>query len=424
MWPRTTISADRGGVAAGRDAIVGISPEQLPAIIASAIDPLKKITDEQRAMIGELQNRLGANESQLQTFFRIIGEAGVAPEQVGERLVEIASRYKELLIQVDARPEDEPEVARLKAAAREALETGDLDQADVLLAEVEQLQDSALDRLAREAAATRVQRGEVALTRLRYREAAAHFATAAGRVSPGQEKQALAYLDQEAATLYRQGEEFGDNAALADAIARYRTLLDRRPRGRVPLDWAGTQHNLGAALLRLGERERGTARLEEAVAVYRAALEEFSRGQAPLQWAMTQNNLGTALATLGQREGGIGRLEDAVAAYRAALEEWTRERVPLQWAVTQNNVGTALLRLGERESGTARLEEAVAAYRAALEEFSRGLVPLQWGMSQSNLGNALWTLGQRESGTARLEEAVAAYRVALEERTRARVPLQ
>ena len=471
MWPRTTISADRGGIAAGRDAIVGIPPEQLPAIIASAIDPLKKITDEQRAIIGELQNRLGANESQLQTFFRIIGEAGVAPEQVGERLVEIASRYKELLIQVDARPEDEPEVARLKAAAREALETGDLDQADALLAEVEQLQDSALDRLALEAAATRVQRGEIALTRLRYREAAAHFAAAAGRLPPGQEEQALAYLDQEADALYRQGEEFGDNAALVDAIARYRALLDRRPRERVPLDWAMTQNNLGNALLTLGERESGTARLEEAVAAYRAALEERTRERVPLDWAMTQNNLGIALSTLGERESGTARLEEAVAAYRAALEEWTRERVPLalghdpeqpgqralrrlgsgraarrawrrrsrptarrsrsgpasasrsHWATTQNNLGIALWTLGERESGTARLEEAVAAYRAALKEWTRERVPLDWAMTQNNLGTALWTLGERESGTARLEEAVAAYRAALKEWTRERVPL-
>ena len=86
----------------------------------------------------------------------------------------------------------------------------------------------------------------------------------------------------------------------------------------------------------------------------------------PLQWAGTQNNLGIALWRLGERESGTARLEEAVAAYRAALKERTRERVPLDWAQTQNNLGIALSRLGERESGTARLEEAVAAYRQAL----------------------------------------------------------
>jgi tetratricopeptide (TPR) repeat protein len=423
VWPRTTISADRGGVAAGRDAIVGISPEQLPAIIAAAIDPLKKITDEQQAVIGELQKRLGANESQLQTFFHIIGEAGVAPEQVGERLYEIATRYQQLLIQVEARPEDEPEVARLRAEAREALETGDFDRADALLSKVEQLQEAALDRRALEAAATRVQRGEIALTRLRYREAASHFAAAAERVPPAHEDERLDCLDRAANALYRQGDQFGDNAALVESIARYRALLERRPRERVSLDWAATQTNLGRALARLGERESGTERLEQALAAFHAALEEYTRERAPLPWALAQTNLGLVLTMLGERESSTRRLEEAVAAFREALKERTRERVPLDWAATRTNLGNALLRLGERESGTERLEQALAAYRAALEEYTRERAPLQWAMIQTNLGLVLTLLGERESSTRRLEEAVAAFGAALKERTRERVPL-
>ena len=62
----------------------------------------------------------------------------------------------------------------------------------------------------------------------------------------------------------------------------------------------------------------------------------------PLEWAGTQNNLGNALSTLGERESGTARLNEAVAAYREALKESTRERVPLQWAMTQNNLGVAL----------------------------------------------------------------------------------
>jgi hypothetical protein len=56
----------------------------------------------------------------------------------------------------------------------------------------------------------------------------------------------------------------------------------------------------------------------------------------PLDWAATQNNLGAALATLGERESGTAYLTEAMAAYRAALEERTRDRVPLDWAATQN----------------------------------------------------------------------------------------
>ena len=106
-----------------------------------------------------------------------------------------------------------------------------------------------------------------------------------------------------------QGRDFGDNPALASAIAVFRAALQERTRERVPLDWAMTQNNLGNALWTLGERESGTARLEEAVAAYRAALEEWTRERVPLDWATTQNNLGNALQTLGragERDGAAG----------------------------------------------------------------------------------------------------------------------
>ncbi len=226
------------------------------------------------------------------------------------------------------------------------------------------------------------------------------------------------------AALQTLGARESGTGRLEEAVSAFREALKEWTRARVPIDWAMTQNNLGIALRALGERESGTARLEEAVAAYREALKEYTRDRVPLQWAMTQNNLGNALQTLGERESGTARLEEAVAAYREALKEFTRARVPLQWAATQNNLGTALQTLGARESGTGRLEEAVAAYREALKEWTRERVPLDWAMTQNNLGNALQALGARESGTGRLEEAVAAYREALKERTRERVPLQ
>jgi tetratricopeptide (TPR) repeat protein len=266
---------------------------------------------------------------------------------------------------------------------------------------------------ARADAALLAERGRIARLSLRYRDAARFYAEAAALVG-FDPAAAWGYRLDAANALYDQGNEFGDNAALREAIAADDEALALAPRKRVPLDWAGTQNNLGNALATLGERESGTARLEQAVAAYRAALEERTRARVPLNWAATQNNLGNALETLGERESGTARLEEAVAAYRAALEERTRARVPLDWSGTQNNLGNALWRLGERESGTARLEEAVAAYRAALEERTRERVPLDWAMTQNNLGNALSTLGERESGTAWLEEAVAVFDGALE----------
>src|SRR5262249_10470401 len=156
--------------------------------------------------------------------------------------------------------------------------------------------------------------GKIALLQSQYLAAAKHFAEAAALLPPGEEydRARLLYLDQEASALIRQGGQFGDNAAAASAIIRYRKLLELRSRERASLDWAETQNKLGNALTRLGERESGTARLEEAVEAYRAALTERTPERVPLQWAETQNNLGIVLRRLGERESGTARLEEAV----------------------------------------------------------------------------------------------------------------
>jgi tetratricopeptide (TPR) repeat protein len=102
---------------------------------------------------------------------------------------------------------------------------------------------------------------------------------------------------------------------------------------------------------------------------YSKALKEHTRERAPLDWAGTQNNLGNVLWTLGTRESGTARLEQAVLAYGEALKERTREHTPLDWAETQNNLGTALRTLGERENSIERLRQAEAVIQSAYDVF-------------------------------------------------------
>jgi tetratricopeptide (TPR) repeat protein len=257
------------------ETITGSVAADLPAIIAAATSGLQQLNDQQRETIRLLERQLGANEAQLGAFFQIIGEAQVPPEQQPARLVEIAAQVRQLRARVASEPGDAPEVAQLKDAARAALDAGRLEEADDLLAQVETAQDAVLDRQQIERAAVAAQRGAIALSRLRYREAAEHFATAARRLPPGQEEQELVYLDQESDALYRQGNEFGDNAVLVEVIARRRALLYRRPRERVPLQWAMTQNNLGNALSTLGERTGAVIKLKEAREAIAAAFEVY-----------------------------------------------------------------------------------------------------------------------------------------------------
>jgi tetratricopeptide (TPR) repeat protein len=260
------------------------------------------------------------------------------------------------------------------------------------LAEIATVQPQGLDNSTITLAETSAQRGEIALTRLRYREAAAHFGEAARLVSlssSAYEDKQIDYLTKEAGALYRQEDEFFDNNALLLALEKNQQLLKLVDRKRAPLRWAETQDSLGVALLRLGEREREPAKLELSITAFQEALTERTRDRVPLQWANTKNHLGNALASLGTRETGVDRIQQAITAFRDALQERTREGFPLDWAATKNNLGNALLIFGERVGDPATIDEAVIAFREATKELTSDRAPLQWARTQNNLANAL-----------------------------------
>ena len=89
-------------------------------------------------------------------------------------VVTIASRWvaDRGLQSCPSRSGDDPKIAVLKTDAQKAIDAGDLVKADALLADVEMEQGRSLDRFAVNAAETSARRGEIALTRLRYAEAA------------------------------------------------------------------------------------------------------------------------------------------------------------------------------------------------------------------------------------------------------------
>ncbi|KPQ39711.1 MAG: hypothetical protein HLUCCO16_06345 [Phormidium sp. OSCR] len=203
------------------------------------------------------------------------------------------------------------------------------------------------------------------------------------------------------------------------AIACYHAALTVWTRETAPLDWAGTQHNLGTAYWQLptGDRARN---LQQAIACYNAALTVRTRETAPLDWAMTQTNLGTAYSDLptGDR---AGNLEQAISCYNAALTVRTRERAPLQWAGTQNNLGNAYsdLPTGDRAEN---LQQAIGCYHAALTVWTRETAPLDWATTQNNLGLAYWQMPTGDHA-GNLQQAINCYNAALTVWTRETAPL-
>jgi hypothetical protein len=351
-----TITAP-GGLAVGgniENSSINIINNQDPVVLAAIaktftarIAATAEAKAKAEAKAAELAQKLGFTTSAVAEFFKILGEQNVPEEKIPVRLTEIATHFAQTRDELASLEPDDPHAAELARTAKSALDAGRLTEADNLLnqakeaelaafkqaRELKQKAQEAEDRHALNAAKLLAVRGNIALTQLRYTNAAQQFKECADLVPSGHPDATAYCLQGQADALYREGDERGDNAALNQSITTWRLVLQYRTRDRVPLDCAGTQNNLGLALWRLGAREGGTARLEEALAAYRAALDERTRERVPLDWAMTQTNLSLALATLGTREKGTARLQEAVTAVNACLTVtetvWLKEWVQL-----------------------------------------------------------------------------------------------
>ncbi|MBF0435742.1 MAG: hypothetical protein HQL77_10260 [Magnetococcales bacterium] len=202
-----------------------------------------------------------------------------------------------MLQQLQALPKGSLEMVALKEKAQKAIAEYRYDDADALFDQLLALQGE-------ETASVWASRAELAMTRLRYKDAAQYFAHAADALPSSRDEQKIAYKKQESCAWYQQGDEFGDNEALKKAIQVRTKLLEMQPRERFPLEWAGTQNNLGNALRALGERESGTEKLEAAVMAFEKALDVAKASGAGYYIEIFQKNIDKCNNLLKKRKQG------------------------------------------------------------------------------------------------------------------------
>jgi hypothetical protein len=143
--------------------------------------------DEQ---VAQLSAELDVRRPAVENFLRILGEAQIPVEDLGSKLEEIARRHLDLLERWSVLEEDDdPTIRKLTDAAKAAIDAGDYERADTLLAEAEGLDlaaarqaralaeqaVAAADRRELSAAAKRAKRGELRLIQFDYIGAAGHF---------------------------------------------------------------------------------------------------------------------------------------------------------------------------------------------------------------------------------------------------------
>jgi tetratricopeptide (TPR) repeat protein len=153
--------------------------------------------------------------SALTSFFNVLEQQQVPPEDLNHTLRQIATSYKDLHAKLQRFTPDDPVVMALKQQAHDALEAGEFTRAEALLNEasakdleaVQQLQGVAATRL-RSAAATRAANGNLKQTQLAYAEAAVYYRQAVDLLEsvPTANLELAEYLNAWGLVSYKAGE--------------------------------------------------------------------------------------------------------------------------------------------------------------------------------------------------------------------------
>jgi tetratricopeptide (TPR) repeat protein len=403
----------------------------------------------------ELARQLNTTTSAVISFFRLLGQQDVTPEQLPQKLAEIATQYKQTFERLAALEPQDPATKAIVEQATSALRESKFDEANQLLAQAEETEllaakqasrlaedarSAANERLLR-AAADRGTRGNIALIRLHYADAVELFSSAADLVPPGNPRYIGSYRQAQAEALASLGQSRGDLATLKQALATLQLAVDQFNRTEFPREWARAQARKGYLLTEIYFFGDPEGRVDESIAAYQAALAEIKGEGDPVLWASVHTKLsrsllalpkspekasklrgelgdlkqaleivdserpelsstlkamiGNTYSGLGQLEGREDELEEAVANLRAAVAMADPERDPLNWGANQHNLGLALLALGRKQPGKMLFEQAVEAFRSALARGRRDDVPAEWALTEGALGDALWALSSR-----------------------------
>ncbi len=299
-------------------------------------------------------------------------------------------------------------VERLQEA-REALSKGDFSKADDLFAEIEASAQAAVQSTARAAYG----RGEIAEEEIRWADAAAHFARAAGldptydslfkarefawragdyaraagfgaklirlaRKEFGEESTELATaLNAHAQTVHALG-RYAD----AEPLFRQALEIDAKTIGTKHPDHAINLNNLASLLQDMG-------RYDEAEPLYRQALEIGAKtiGTAHPDYATRLNNLAVLLKNMG-------RHDEAEPLYRKALEITgdSLGKAHPSYATRLNNLALMLANMG-------RYNEAGPLYVEALEILQAKLGPDHPNTKQGEANYAAF-LAERDGGAS------------------------
>lgn len=280
------------------------------------------------------------------------------PDAPDRELVEFlknkASEFRDLKGRLTALVGDEERLSNSLASARGALDAGDFEAAEQILAEVEELQQSEHTlRVINTQAEIRIARGQAALMGGDAQSAYDHFNTAANFFRPFDRLEEARRREELSAVLKRSYKADATDAAvqlLEENLAIF-------PEGSG--EWSCTQYQIGKALAygvsgRDLKREKTRKRFERGYSALLLAREGFRKIGHPHDIAAVECELGEAFESFGvahlldgERGLASSRLEESVQAFTNALELWAPEDELEHWIIAKRGVAKSLFILSE-----------------------------------------------------------------------------
>jgi tetratricopeptide (TPR) repeat protein len=264
-----------------------------------------------------LTKELDVTESALRSFFKILEQQRVPPEDLDSKLREIAASYTRLQAQLQQFLSEDPTVIALRREASQALEAGDFAQVETLLRQAYerdrqaiQEQQVSLKKRQLSAAATRAELGALKNLQLAYADAATQYRDAAAVVPQEEALTQAEYLNEEGRAWQAAGQYADAQPPLEHALALREKAL-------------GPEHpNVAASLNNLAELYRAQGRYADAEPRYQRALIIWEKALGPEH---------PNVATVRKNYAALLRANNRDAEAERFEAQWSAHQPPRAW---------------------------------------------------------------------------------------------
>ena len=343
-----------------------------------------------------LAKELGVTESALKSFFKILEQQHVAPEDLDSKLREVATSYKQLQTQLQQFRSEDPAVVALRRDASQALETGDFAQVETLLRHAQerdlhaiQEQQASLKKRQLSAAATSAELGALKNLQLSYAAAATYYRQAAAVIPHEEALTQAEYLNEEGMAWYAAGQYVDAQTPLEHTLALREKIL-----GLEHPDVALSLNNLAGLSQAQGRYGDAEPRYQRALAIREKAL-----GPEHPDVALSLNNL----AVLSHDQG---RYAEAEPLHQRALAIREKALGP-----EHPDVALSLNNLAELSHVQGRYAEAEPLHQRALAIREKALGPEHpdVALSLNNLAELSHVQGRYAEAEPRFQRALAIW---------------